>query len=243
MKYAFITSMNLDYYHHCGELMLASFQKKSKHPLFVYNEDFNPKVKDSVTLMYWNLGKQYDEFQERWRHNKKVTTFAKKAFSIIHAMENIDADRIIWLDADTQLTKDIHPQLLEFISSDDVLSTHFGVTHERDDRKYFSCETGFFILNKTHRKFNEFKNTYKQIYCNDDYTSLRRFYDGEVYGETVQRLANKGAKMLELNPGLIHKTPIPRSILDPYITHFKAGVKDNIDFDKKVKELNDSDEV
>jgi hypothetical protein len=33
---------------------------------------------------------------------------------------------------------------------------------------------------------------------------------------------------MNLNPGR-HKTPISRSVLAPYLNHFKAGVKDNID--------------
>jgi len=70
--------------------------------------------------------------------------------------------------------------------------------------------------------------TYKDIYVNDRMKDLRRFYDGEVYGKTVELLENKGHKMMNLNPGK-HRTPIPRSVLAPYLNHFKAGVKDRID--------------
>jgi len=85
--------------------------------------------------------------------------------------------------------------------------------------------------------FTDFKNTYKSIYVNDDYKNLRRFYDGEVYGETVLRLQEQGAEVLDLNKGWRHKTPIPRSVLGPYISHYKAGVKDTVNFDEKLEEL------
>ena len=227
-KYAAITSMDQKYYDHCGRSMLRSYKKfwSDKIPLYVYNEDnFAVKVK-TVEPVGWNLSKDYWDFQDR-HTNTKVKTFAKKGFPIIDAMQNIDCDRLIWLDADTILQREIHSQLLNLIAPDDVLSTHFSVWHRKDQIEYHSCETGFFIVNKKHKGFEDFYNTYKNIYVNDKSQDLRRFYDGEVYGKTVELMQDKGYKVLNLNPGR-HKTPISRSILSPYITHYKAGLKDNL---------------
>lgn len=242
-KYAVITSMNLDYYNHCGKLMANSCVRNfNVGDFYIYNEDFNPKTKGAITLG-WNLGDQYKEFYDHWRKvNKRTAIFAKKAFSIIHAMEHLDCDRIIWVDADSQFTAPMNKQLLDLISPDDTLSTHFGVVHEVDEKKFFSCETGFFILNKNHPDFKQFHRIYKQIYVNNETANLRRFYDGEVYGETVRRLQEHGIKMLDLNPGQKHKTPIPRSVLAPYISHYKAGLKDTIDFDSELEKF-EQDEI
>lgn len=240
MKYAAITSMDQKYYDHCGKTMLQSYKKYfSKHmPLYVYNEDeFLIKVK-TVTSVGWNLGIQYDFFQER-HTNERVKTFAKKGFSIIHAMDNVNANRIIWLDADVIFHNEMPLQLLHLISSNDVLSTHFSVWHEADGTKYHSCETGFFILNTTHPGYIDFCNTYKEIYYHDKIDGIRRFYDGEVYGKTVKLMEAKGHKMLNLNIDQ-HKTPISRSVLAPYLTHYKAGAKDTVDFKKL--DLNFTDE-
>jgi hypothetical protein len=212
--------------------MLKTYKKHWSHlmPLYVYNEDnFQIKVK-TIHPLGWNLGEDYLKFQKR-HSNDRVKVFAKKGFSIIHAMENINADRIIWIDADVIIKDSINMQLLELISSDDVLSSHYSVWHEQDRNVYHSCETGFFILNKRHKGFKEFCETYKGIYVNDNTDGLRRFYDGEVYGKTVDIMESKGYNLLNLNPGR-HKTPIPRSLLSPYIDHYKAGLKDNIDFSK-----------
>jgi hypothetical protein len=225
MKYAAITSMNKTYFEHCGEAMLESYRQRwSSIPLYLYNEDFEYKSKNVVNVG-WNLGIEYENFQSRWSSERKVTTFAKKGFSIIHAMHNVECDRLIWLDADTVCARPIHGQLLDLISPDNVLSTHFGVVHNHEGKDYFSCETGFFILNKRHPKFKQFRAKYTEIYTKDRTENLRRFYDGEVYGETVRQI---DADYLELNPGQRHKTPIPRSVVAPYIEHYKAGVKDNI---------------
>ena len=228
--------MNEQYYDHCGKAMLRSYKMNWSHilPLHVYNEDdFQVKV-STVTSLGWNLGEDYEKFQSR-HDNEKVKTFAKKGFSIIHAMNALSYDRIIWLDADTIIYNEIPNQLLELISPDDVLSTHFSVWHEENEIEYHSCETGFFILNQNHKGYREFCETYKDIYTNDKTDGLRRFYDGEVYGKTVELMEARGYKMLNLNPGKF-KTPISRSVIAPYITHFKAGAKNSIDFNNLIQD-------
>ena len=115
-----------------------------------------------------------------------------------------------------------------------MLSAHFSVWHEKDDKTYHSCETGFFVLNKRHEGFADFASTYKEIYNKDKTEGMRRFYDGEVYGRTVELMQEKGYKMNNLNPAR-HKTPISRSAMAPYITHFKAGLKDRVELDEMIK--------
>ena len=226
----FFTSMNKEYFNHCGKAMLESFIKcYRKKQINLYNEDNFQPMMEKVKLKGWNLGFQYNDFQERWKNdNKRVKQFAKKGFSIIHAMNTISADRIVWLDADTIIKAPFHPHLIEILCPSNVLSVHLGVHHAVGDKKYFSCETGFFILNKTHPMFKRFKSVYADIYFNDKKDDLRRFYDGEVYGKTVEILQAEGAEMLDLNPEQRHKTPIPRSLLAPYISHNKAGIKDDL---------------
>lgn len=226
----FFTSMDQAYYNHCGRAMLESFVRfHKKKCINLYNEDnFNPMI-DNVKLQGWNLGYEYRSFQRRWeKDNKRVRQFAKKGFSIIHAMNNLDADRIVWLDADSIIKNPFHPQFIEILCNNHILSVHFGVNHVVNDKSYFSCETGFFILNKRHVQFERFKEVYSDIYHNDKHSDLRRFYDGEVYGKTVSILESEGAKMIDLNPGQKHKSPIPRSLLAPYVTHNKAGIKDEL---------------
>jgi hypothetical protein len=171
-----------------------------------------------------------------------VIKFAKKAYSIIHAFEQLNVDRIIWLDADTVTTREVPRHFLELIAQDDVLSTHFGVKHHwpsdiEPGRHSFSCETGFFIANKRHPMFLQMAKRYKQYYNEDLGHTLRRFYDGEVYGAVVAEMEQQGAKLLDLNRDHSIKTPMPRSVIAPYITHFKAGRKDSVTNDELLKNL------
>lgn len=242
-KYEVITSMNNTYYNHTGRPFLKSFSKYFGQicDIHVYNEGlFEPKAKNMVTEG-WDLGPEFIKFQKR-HANERIKTFSKKGFSIIHAMNNIECDRLIWMDADTLLVEDFNVQLLDMIAPDDVLSTHFSVWHEQDGREYHSCETGFFILNKRHPGFAAFRDLYTEIYTKDKTEGLRRFYDGEVYGMCVETLAKKGNKMLNLNPGR-HKTPFSRSVIGPYIQHFKAGLKERINFDGLEAEIDAEEEV
>jgi hypothetical protein len=230
LKYAAFTGMNQSYYDHCGRTMLRSFKKHWAHtmPLYVYNEDDFPVKVSAVNCMGWNLGNEYVQFQSR-HHNQKTKTFAKKGFAIIDAMHTLDHDRIMWLDADTVITGNIPLQLLDLIAPDTVLSTHFSVWHTQNNKTYHSCETGFFILNRRHPGYRDFCDIYTDIYHRDRCDDLRRFYDGEVYGKTVELVEQMGHKTLNLNP-LQHKTPISRSVIAPYVTHYKAGLKDKINF-------------
>lgn len=219
MSIAFITSMNENYYQRCGKFMIESFEKHlPNYTLNLYNEDFAPNHK--INLLGWDLGNDYNKFVERWPPNSSVSKFAKKGFSIIHAMNNIECKYLIWLDADTIIQKPFDNNILKKIANKKNLSTHLSVYHEHNNKTYHSCETGFFCLNKTHPKFIDFKKIYTQIYTTDDTNNLRRFYDGEVYGETVNRLDKE--YMFNLNPSEKYKTPIKHSILNDYILHYKG---------------------
>ena len=153
-----ITSMSQKYYDHVGKACIETFSQfwPQDITLYVYNEDIAiPKKTQRVEFIPWSvLSDDYNKFVNR-TENEGAIKFAKKGYSIIHAMRNLRCDRLIWIDADTYTTKPIHTQLISLLSPSDVLSSHFGVLHEwpsdqDPNRLSFSCETGFFILNKTH---------------------------------------------------------------------------------------------
>jgi len=237
MKIVAVTSMSKEYYARCGWAMIDSYVTHMANdiPLVLYNENFS-LGHSAITEIGWELGKDYSKFCRRWasKSNARILTFAKKAYSIIHAMNNIDCDRLIWIDADCVIKQPFDSDIIAEIMPESALASYFGVWHEQDGREYFSCETGFFVLNKTHRLFNKFARTYSEIYNNDDYHNLRRFYDGEVFGETVLRLQQEGAEFLDLSPSnKKYKTPMGKSIIKDYLTHYKAGLKDQLADDFK----------
>lgn len=248
-KYAVITSVDQNYYDHCGKACIETFSAywPDDITLYVYNEDMEkPKKKKHVEYISWDNLTDLPAFLER-TENTHVKKFAKKAFSIIHALENIECDKLIWLDADTVTIREMTRQFLNLISPPDVLSTHFNVKHawpSEDDpnRVSISCETGFFIVNKRHPMADALTARYKEYYLKDLGYNLRRFYDGEVYGAVIQEMEQQGAKMLDLNPDIEFKTPMPRSVIAPYINHMKAGRKDNVTNDQLLQGMDLPDE-
>jgi hypothetical protein len=74
--------------------------------------------------------------------------------------------------------------------------------------------------------FETMMNQYQDWYVTGRGNELRRFYDGEVYGAVIKEMENQCARVMELNPEQRHRTPIPRSVMAPYIMHYKAGAKE-----------------
>jgi hypothetical protein len=62
-----------------------------------------------------------------------------------------------------------------------------------------------------------------------------------VYGAVVAEMQNQGAELMELNPEQRHKTPIPRSVMAPYIKHYKAGAKESYTSESLLEELMHAD--
>lgn len=228
MKTIIITSMNKEYYDRVGQAMLESYVKHQKDimPLYIYNEDDFP-IPECVKPLGFNLGSEYNEFLKRHPHVKGQRTarrvkFAKKGFSVIHAMKFIKAKRLLWLDADTIIKKPISEKFVSRLCPTETLSTHFSVWHDDEDKNtWHSCETGFFILNKKHNGFEDFKDTYSNIYYTDNNEGIRRFYDGDIYGRTVTLMESKGYNLNNLNTRKL-KSPIGKSVIKDYVDHYKA---------------------
>lgn len=229
MKVVLFTSMNQAYYNNYGRHMVESYKKYMlpKMPLYIYNEDFSINDPD-INELNWPMDDNYFFFQKRWETRPRITLFAKKGFSVIHAMENIEADYLIWVDADCQFVETISTRALEILLDRKYVAGCFGVWHKKSELEYYSCETGVFVLNKKHQDFSKFRDRYKDIYIHDDTSNLRRFYDGEVFGAVVKELTEQGIMIQDFSllKQKRYKTPIKHSFLNEFIKHFKGkGLK------------------
>lgn len=238
-KITVITSFDEIYYNKVGKYCLETLLNywDPYINIVLYVEDFELFDNSRFTkVSFDNLDPDYFIFQKEKRKPAEKT-FAKKAYSIIHAMENIDTDILIWLDADVVTKQLVTQEFIESIVPQDKLSTHLGVwhnavKHDTSSPLMFSCETGFFALNKKHKHYTQFANRYKERYVNREKDDLRRFYDGDVYGAVVKEFNDDN--MNDINPGM-HKTPMSRSILKNHLVHFKHGLKRRDDFEKLVE--------
>lgn len=234
-KISVITSFNRKYYDLIGKFAVASFIKywPKEINLICYVEDMKIENHKKITqIPFTDLSVSYFEFQNG-NYKNRVKTFAKKGYSIIHAMEKVKCDKLIWIDSDVLTTDKVPYSFIDELCLDNDLASFMGVWHEEDNKKYFSCESSFFVLNKNHSHFSDFSKRYREYYDNKITNNLRRFYDGEVLGATIQDLAHLG-NMKDLNPSTAYKTPMSRSILKNYFIHYKAGLKDNEDLNISV---------
>lgn len=220
-----ITSFNKTYYDIIGHACVASWLTNwpDNLTLTVYLEDMSWTTQDRITIIDFDeLGQDYIDFQNS-DEKARVKTFAKKAYSIIHAFNNSTADRIVWLDADVVTEQPIPFDVLANLCSDQQLTAHMPVEHEG----YFSVETGIFCVNTRHPSFHAFALRYQERYNLHIRHDLRRFYDGEVFGACVKEFDvdhNNLCAGLQKN----YKTPLKHTILGPYLRHYKA--KHNKDY-------------
>jgi hypothetical protein len=233
MSIAVLTSFNQSYYDKLGKYMVNSFVKywPKDITLHIYNEDIElPYIADNVKLMGFDLGENYNNFAQR-DHKQRIKIFAKKAFSWLHAVKTIDADKIIWMDSDCQTIKPVPYHFLDSICPNNRLTAHMGIwyydkkTREgavKLENPIFCPETGFNIINKKHKDFKIFIERYEDYYVSNKGVDLRRFYDNDVFGAVVQTMPSKN--FMELNPGF-HKTAMSKTILAEYFKHYKGKVK------------------
>jgi cellulose synthase/poly-beta-1,6-N-acetylglucosamine synthase-like glycosyltransferase len=227
MNIEIITSFHKPYFDLIGKDCIESWIKywPKEVRLTCYVEDFIMPVYDRINCVSFDkLGEDYESFQSG-NYGRGTKKFAKKAFSFIHAMEHSDADRIVWVDADTITKKTISLPFLKSLLPDDKLSTHMGVTYldSKDGRtgKWFVPETGFFAINKKHAMFSDFLELYKKTYVKGKFTGLRRQYDNDVYGYAIKKLKAPSFDLCEKNKKS-YKTPLKHTILGEYLYHFKA---------------------
>lgn len=226
MKIEVITSFNKSYYDLIGKECVDTWLKHwpESMTLTCYVEEFSldprPRIKQ---IDFSQLGVDYETFQQT--ADKQVGKFAKKAWSFIHAMQHTQADRLIWLDADVITLQDMDMELLMSLMPDNALATHLGVTYyttkEGFPGQWFVPETGFYAVNPGHIKFPEFRDEYSRRYLERDERGLRRFYDNDVYGAAIQAT---DAHCVDLCRDFAkkYKTPLPHSVLGPYLHHWKA---------------------
>lgn len=232
MKIDVITSFNQEYYNNIGHACVKTWLEHwpAELALTCYVEQFSlpttPRIKQ---IDFAELGDSYVAFQQS-DFKERVKTFAKKAYSVIHAMEHSQADRIIWLDADVLTTANIPINFIHALCPDRTLATYMQVYHEKDNRVWTSAETGIFVVNTKHPNFAAFARRYRQYYDQRLTQNIRRFYDGEVFGAVANEFKSD-VRDLCADFKKKYKTPLRHTILGPYLNHYKSkGNKNNFEF-------------
>lgn len=222
MNIEVITSFDQRYYdiigHACVESWLEYWPKDLTLTCYVENMTL-PEQARIRQIPFSELGAGYEQFQQS-DENDRTKTFAKKAYSVIHAFENSTADLIIWLDADVVTKQALPKELLTTLCSETQLAAFMSVEHDG----WFSAETGIFAVNARHHAFKPFASRYRERYDNHIKHDLRRFYDGEVFGAVVKEFSRAPYKagMNDLCVNIKGRTPLKFIELGGYLHHHKS---------------------
>jgi len=227
MKLEVITSVNQDYYDRIGRDCFRSYLAHWSTTLTVYAEsvaiDQHPRVR---VIDFDQLGDDYREFQNNTNLSRRCRTFAKKAFSVLHALDHSQADWIIWLDADVITQQSDPAAVLAQILPPNDLAMYMGVTytdHAGTGKQgyWLVPETGLFGINLTHASMPDLRKEYRRRYVERDFADLRRSYDNDVFGAAIR---NTPADYLDLCADLAkpYKTPLKHTVLGEYLHHHKA---------------------
>lgn len=225
-----LTSFNREYYDRIGRDCVTSWLDNWDHSISLtcYVEEFSLSPQDRVQQIdFSQLCAEYREFQSS-DLKPRVKTFAKKAYCVIHAMENAHADRIVWIDADAITQGAVTEQMIFDLCPNEVCATFMGVYHHRDRNDpasdlMFSAETGFFILNPRHAGFEDFRRRYREYYDKRLYHNLRRFYDGEVFGAVIKDLESR-VQFRDLCDDLAkrYNSPMKHTPVGRFLVHHKS---------------------
>lgn len=239
MKIACMTTMNQEYYDHIGDIMLDSWFKHwpSEISLHVFQEGFDLPENNRLIKHDWdeNCLEAWTRFSEKGYGT--ASKFAKKGFAFLAGMKQIDCDLLIWVDADTLTYQHFPFDKIQNILPNDKLIAVFDTLYQikpdytlaeylDPNRILTACESGFVILNKRHKNFNEMVERYEHFYTLDvkpDY--LGDWYDTNVLMASVKDLRTEVYDLSQLRTTNKTQTPINRCWIGEYVHHAKGKVK------------------
>lgn len=222
-----ITSFNADYYNRIGYACVSSWLANWPQDLTLtcYVEDCqlqqHPRIRQ---VPFTELPATYHEFQAG-QHHQQEKKFAKKAWTVIHALASSQADWVIWIDSDVITTQPMTTDMISWITPADRAASCLGVWYDSDKRgnpgRYFVPETGLFGVNLRHRAFPSILEKYYRHYRDNEWEGCRRRLDNDAFGSALLPWLDQVHDMAgNLEKGYL--TPLPRTRLAPYLQHFKA---------------------
>lgn len=222
LRFEFVTTMDQHYYDNVGQIMLNSYIKHSpsncRINFYAENVKFEFTKTDKLKIYDWNY-----VVKPLWKQFKseipKEIKFAKKGYTFLHALENIDTDYLIWSDADILYLKDFNTSLIT-----DLCPKKYCVALFSHDYlgELYSSESGFVIVNKNHKDFTKFVNLYKSSYVNKP-KEIQKWYDGQVCMFSASHVKYNDLSQLS-NDKNTH-TPLNTSMLNEYMLHEKGPIK------------------
>jgi len=231
-KYACITSMDQRYYDHIGKHMISSWEKywPEDIDLYLYAEKMdyvstNPRIK----IIDWDQTcfEDWSEFAKK-TDDGNAHKFGKKGWASLHGWKNIDAEFIIWLDADVLCSNHITHDIIEKTLNTNQLVGLFDTLYQFKDgiRPTWAAESGYVIVNKLHKDFLNFIKKYEEFYRMPSAPDgIVRWWDNEILMLAAGLFMSEVHDLSQYRRTNKTQTPLNHCFLGDYISHFKAKSK------------------
>jgi hypothetical protein len=144
--------------------------------------------------------------------------FSHKTFAVDHAIKTIDADYILWLDADTYTFRKITTEFVVGLLPNNKLVNFLG-----RGNKYPEC--GWVCYNKRHPKITEFMKYWTNLYINDTIFKELEWHDSYLFWQCVQRIVPEHGVDIGKGAGAEGHHVFINSVLGGYIDHMKGKRK------------------
>ncbi len=160
----------------------------------------------------WGLGYRWD-----------AVRFAHKTYCIFHAAETIDADAIVWIDADTVTFRPIPRPFVESTLPETAMLSFLG-------RPYRASECGYVGYNLRHPEIRSFLARWRELYDTDSLFDLAEWHDSWVFDLVRRRFEARGVETHDLSSCLGRRTighPFINGPLGAYMDHLKGERKEH----------------
>jgi hypothetical protein len=245
VKYQVITTFHAPGMAQYGQTMIDAFDHHwpGSVGLTVYTEQCQPRVPSSRVQIMDLLSVSPDLVEFKRRHANDpaanglvskdtgvpfkdnafkwdAVRFSHKVFAVIHACKFIDADWIIWLDADTKTFAPVPDTFLDEICDSQAMACYLG------RREKYHSECGWVAYNRKHPELSKFIDRWRELYTTGSLFSLREYHDSFVFDVLRKEFQQTGTRFSNISPELPGKGPghpFIASRLGLYMDHMKGS--------------------
>lgn len=196
-KVAFISTFSIDHIDLYGRRFINTFNRFNSHiPLYIYAENFTKNIVDghftifdfSKTIPEHITFKDHIEMLSKGLNGKAINRYKKalrwsyKSYVILHALQNLSFEFIVWLDGDVESLSTFDLSMIPKINSDSLVTLYPQYV-----KGELHIESGLLIFNTKHHKIDNLIRHYKEGYEKYKILELQKPWDGFWLAEFCQK--------------------------------------------------------
>ena len=228
-----ITSMGKEYYRTVGKMMIESYDRvwPDEIPLYIYSED-ELSVEQTDKIKVLNIHKECDPQLTNYLNyigDHFSRNFTYKVYSWIHAVKNLQADWILWLDADTVCYNKPDKKLFDLLFDNEYQTAYMGTTMYKDKKGWLgktNCDSAIISFNKKTQDAKRFVDEFERLYETHEINNRELFPKPNDTHAFIHCIEHVSTPSKNLNPKAESLSPLKETVLHDYFRHFKASKKD-----------------